>query len=103
MIDVTLKTKNDNVVGFNISGHADFDQEGSDIVCSAVTILAYSALNTLDQYVDSIEFVDENEVMSLYSNEHNDQIDIIFTYFETGIQTLLGNYNEYINLHYEEV
>jgi uncharacterized protein YsxB (DUF464 family) len=103
MIDVTLKTKNDNVVGFRITGHANFDEEGSDIVCSAVTILAYSAINTLDLYADDIEFEDKDEIMELKSNEYNENIDVIFTYFETGIQTLLFNYHDYIKLHYEEV
>lgn len=103
MIDVTLKRKNNNAVGFKINGHADFDKEGSDIVCSAVSILAYSTVNTLDLYMDDVKFSDNNEEMTLDIENSTDQTDIIFKFFETGLQTLLGNYKKYVNLNYEEV
>lgn len=35
------------VLGFYISGHADYAQEGSDIVCAAVSSAAYMAANTV--------------------------------------------------------
>ncbi len=35
------------VMGFHISGHADFAQEGSDIVCAAVSSAAYMTANTV--------------------------------------------------------
>lgn len=103
MIDVTLKTKKNNIVGFLIRGHADFSEEGSDIVCSAVSILAYTTVNTLDLYIDNVMFSDSEEEMTLEINTRTNQTDVVFKYFETGIQTLLGNYNKYVNLDYEEL
>ncbi len=103
MIDVTLKRKNNNAVGFSVKGHADFAEEGSDIVCSAVSILAYTTVNTLDLYIDNLKFSDDGDRMNLEIEESTDQTDIIFKFFETGIQALLENYNEYVNLDYEEV
>lgn len=103
MIDVTLIRKNNNAIGFTIKGHSDYAQKGSDIVCSAVSILAYSAVNTLDLYIDDLNFSDDGEVMTLTIEDSTDKTDTIFRYFETGIQTLLGNYNKYVNLDYKEV
>lgn len=103
MIYVTLKRKNNNVVGFSIKGHADFAEEGSDIVCAAVSILAYSTVNTLDLYIDNLKFFDDEDLMTLVIENSTDQTDIIFKFFETGIQSLLENYKKYVNLDYEEV
>ncbi|MDD7306345.1 MAG: ribosomal-processing cysteine protease Prp [Peptoniphilaceae bacterium] len=103
MIFVTLKRKNNNLVGFSIKGHADFAEEGSDIVCSAVSILAYSTVNTLDLYLNDLDFIDDGNVMTLLIENSTEETDVIFKFFETGIQTLLGNYNKYVNLDYEEV
>ena len=50
MIDVYLLLRKENIVGFEIIGHADFDEYGKDIVCSAVSILAYTCVNTLELY-----------------------------------------------------
>lgn len=50
-------------LGFAIKGHANFDQHGYDIVCAAVSILSYTAVNTLDYYeIDFDFFDDENEM-----------------------------------------
>ncbi len=35
------------VIGFYISGHADYAEEGSDIVCAAVSSAAYMTANTV--------------------------------------------------------
>lgn len=33
-----------NVSGFEISGHAEYAEEGSDIICAAVSAIAYTAI-----------------------------------------------------------
>ena len=70
MIDVTLLIKKEKRLGFAIKGHANFDQHGYDIVCAAVSILSYTAVNTLDYYeIDFDFFDDENEMkVSLKNN-----------------------------------
>ena len=103
MIDIDLLiNKKDEIVGFEIRGHANYDEYGKDLVCSAVTILAYSCVNTFDKYTDDTEFSDDEVVMSLEINNPNRDTGIIFDYFKTGIETLLGNYSSYVKLNYKE-
>ena len=102
MIFVTILNQDNKVKGFEITGHANYDEHGSDIVCSAVTILAYSCVNTLDKHCSNINFQDDDEIMIVKTKEHSESISIIFDYFITGINTLLGNYNEYVQLNYKE-
>ena len=103
MIDIDLLiNKKDEIVGFEMRGHANYDEYGKDLVCSAVTIIAYSCVNTLDKYTDDTEFSDDEVVMSLEINNPNRDTDIIFDYFKTGIETLLGNYSSYVKLNYKE-
>ncbi len=59
MIDVTLLIKKEKRLGFAIKGHANFDQHGYDIVCAAVSILSYTAVNTLDYYKIDFDFSDD--------------------------------------------
>ena len=103
MINVDLLINNkDQIVGFEIEGHAEYDEYGKDLVCSAVTILAYSCVNSLDKYVDDVSFEDDEIVMSVSITSPNRDTDIIFDYFKTGIETLLGNYSSYVKLKYKE-
>ena len=100
-IDLLINEK-DKIVGFEIKGHADYDEYGKDLVCSAVTILAYSCVNSLDKYTDDVNFHDDNITMSVKIANPDRYTDVIFDFFETGIETLLGNYDSYIKLKYKE-
>lgn len=103
MIDVTLLIKNEKRLGFAIKGHANFDQHGYDIVCAAVSILSYTAVNTLDYYEVQFDFFDDENEMKVSLKNSNEKSEIILNNFEIGIKTLLTNYNEYVNLNYREV
>lgn len=103
MIDVTLLIKNEKRLGFAIKGHANFDQHGYDIVCAAVSILSYTAVNTLDYYEIDFDFFDDDNEMKVSLENPNEKSEIILNNFEIGIKTLLTNYNEYVNLNYREV
>lgn len=102
MINVDLLIKEGRTVGYEIRGHADFAEHGSDIVCSAVTILAYTCINTLDKYVTDVDFLDDGDILKLKTFEKSKEVDVVFDFFETGIQTLLGNYSDYVKLNYKE-
>lgn len=103
MIDVTLLIKKEKRLGFAIKGHANFDQHGYDIVCAAVSILSYTAVNTLDYYEIDFDFFDDKNEMKVSLKNSNEKSEIILNDFEIGIKTLLTNYNEYVNLNYKEV
>lgn len=103
MIDVTLLIKNEKRLGFAIKGHANFDQHGYDIVCAAVSILSYTAVNTLDYYEVQFDFFDDDNEMKVSLENPNEKSEITLNNFEIGIKTLLTNYNEYVNLNYREV
>ena len=103
MIDVTLLIKKEKRLGFAIKGHANFDQHGYDIVCAAVSILSYTAVNTLDYYEINFDFFDDDNEMKVSLENPNEKSEIVLNNFEIGIKTLLTNYNEYVNLNYREV
>ena len=103
MINIDLLIdKKDEIVGFEITGHAEYDEYGKDLVCSAVTILAYSCVNSLDKYIDDVTFSDDEITMSVEIKNPNRDTEVIFDYFNTGIETLLGNYSSYVKLNYKE-
>ncbi len=103
MININLLIdKKDEIVGFEIEGHANYDEYGKDLVCSAVTILAYSCVNSLDKYADDVNFSDNEIIMTVSISSPNRDTDVIFDYFKTGIETLLGNYGSYVKLNYKE-
>lgn len=103
MINIDLLINNEEIVGFEISGHANFDEYGSDIVCAAVSILAYTCINTLDKNEKNIEFLDNEDKMYLYYKDDDIKTKVIYDYFLTGIDSLEKSYEDYVKLNYKEV
>lgn len=65
MIQVIVKKKNEDITGFHIEGHAEFADEGRDIVCSAVSTLAVNCANSIEEFTEDTfrEEMDEEKGM----------------------------------------
>ena len=61
MIRVTLFRNAADYTGFECSGHADYAEEGSDIICSAVSALAINTANSLEAFTNDRVEADEAE------------------------------------------
>ena len=49
MITVSVYRTKSIIDGFTVEGHSDYAEAGIDIVCAAVSILSYTALNSIDR------------------------------------------------------
>ena len=53
MTHITIyKSTNGGIVGFRSAGHAGYAEEGSDIICSAVSILTFNTINSIEKFTD---------------------------------------------------
>jgi uncharacterized protein YsxB (DUF464 family) len=109
MINISIFKKNNIFIGFKITGHAGYAENGYDIICAAVSILSYTVLNSIGAVAEfcSEEFefkIDEQTGnMELNLKKTSEKSDVILKTFEIGVKLLLEDYNQYINLDYKEV
>lgn len=99
---------------YNISGHANYASHGEDIVCSAVSVLSYTALNAL------IEICGLNKNEIIYTIDESsgyldvilpeiipklilDKTEIVLKTLELGIKSVIESYPKYVTLEYGEV
>ncbi|MFT8315124.1 MAG: ribosomal-processing cysteine protease Prp [Clostridium sp.] len=108
MINIVFTKKHNCFVSFNINGHACFSEEGYDIVCSAVSALAYTFANGITEIVGAnaeISICDgflsldlKNEAMS-----NVEKCQILMKTMLSGMQNMEINYGDYIKVEIEEV
>ena len=109
MTRVTIyKNVKNECVGFKVFDHAGFDQEGSDIVCSAISILVINTMNAIEQFTDVkfSQMVNEEEAtIEFQVEETTKETTLLLETMVLGLQTLEDNeeYTEYIDLIFEEV
>lgn len=115
MIKVNIfKNVEKHIVRYTISGHANYKTHGEDIVCSAVSVLAYTGLNALIELSglnkDEIKYTIEEDSgyidvilptnMPLYILE---KTEIVLKTLEIGIKSVIESYPKYVTLEYREV
>ncbi|MFM1524961.1 MULTISPECIES: ribosomal-processing cysteine protease Prp [Helcococcus] len=111
MIRVDIYLSEGKIKGFNVSGHAEFEDTGKDIVCAGVSILTY---NTIDTFTDILKIkdyikysIEENDIELTLDKELDKQkmhdAQLILQKYELGIQSILKEYSDYIELYYTEV
>ena len=62
MINVSLYKNAENLItGFKLSGHADYSQYGSDIVCAAVSALVINAINSIENFTSDRFSLEQDE------------------------------------------
>lgn len=92
-----------------MTGHAGYSEDENDIVCAAVSILAYTSLNSLKEVAKISEndiiynMNDDDGLLEVFTNKINDESEVIYKNFIVGINLLLEDYGKYITLKYEEV
>lgn len=105
MIKASFKESNDGSITLSVKGHAGAAEEGHDIVCSSVSILAY----TLAQYVTEcfekgylkqkpIIILEKGEggVTSAPKDEYYEDIRRAYAFVNTGLTLLSHNYPQYV-------
>lgn len=73
------KSKNDKLLGFQVTGHAGYGEFGHDVACASVSSAVMMAANTITEAfkVEAKVVVDENDIwLKLVSdeNEYGDKV-----------------------------
>ena len=105
MITVTFFCSDNLICGFKISGHSGFSEEGSDIVCAAVSSAAYMTANTITEILHINADVTENDgFMSLsLSKSEAEKSAVVLDGLRLHLTALSEQYTKYIKVKILEV
>ncbi|HCM89309.1 MULTISPECIES: ribosomal-processing cysteine protease Prp [Vagococcus] len=94
----------DRIVSFEMSGHADFAESGSDIVCAAASVLAMNVVNSIEELAGYQPIVDIDdgylfvEILSDLSDKQIEITDILMNSLYIGLRDIEKEYNIYIRV-----
>lgn len=103
MICVEFSSNSDNITGFEVSGHAGYDEYGRDIVCAAVSALATNTANSIEQFTEDDMTVDVDEKTGLLrltmTSTISDSSKLLLKSFKLGIESIEQAYgSEIVNI-----
>ena len=98
------RRENDEIVSFEMTGHADFSEAGSDIVCAAASSLSINAVNSIEQlagYQPIVEVKDGYLYVERLADLSDEQLDITRILLESlliGLKDIEEEYRDYIHV-----
>lgn len=105
MITVTFNCSCNLICGFEISGHSGFSEEGSDIVCAAVSSAVYLAANTITEILHINADVTENDGFMSLSLSKREAVNsaVVLDGLRLHLTALSEQYTKYIKVKNSEV
>lgn len=100
MITIKLQYDNlNNLIGFTTSGHSDYSESGSDIVCSAVSALTQTALLGLLRFAkEQTHYQIEQGLLTLHIDYPTQESSVILETMVLGLEEIARQYNQYVVL-----
>ena len=107
MVEVTFFKHNDLITGFTFDGHAGYADAGYDIVCSAVSALVITAINSVEALTEdgfATEAKEEGGYVSFYfDDEPSKEASLLMDSLAIGIEGIFNSYEDYIHVDFREV
>ncbi len=99
MISINYKSKDNHINFVKISGHADYADEGFDIVCASVSSIAITTVNAIVSYDENaIVYRDEDGLLEIGIVEFSDFTDILMNNMIYMFEELEKQYKDYIKI-----
>lgn len=105
MITATVTRDTNGIYkGFEVKGHALFEEAGRDIVCSAVSILVINTVNSIEQFTDNLFDCDNrNGILFKFKKDPDEKASLLMDSLVLGLEGISSNYSDYLRLEIKEV
>ena len=113
MINVCFyKNESGDICGFEVTGHSGYSEEGSDIICSAVSILVINTVNSIEEFIGEEMDADANEKSGgflkvsfprIQEGGKNPEVELLMKVLEKGFADMETEYGDFIKVVTKEV
>jgi len=98
MISVNVTFIGSDLQTLTVSGHANYDQYGKDIVCAGVSAVVTGGINALESELANIKIVNEENKLGVIVINSNEKIQIILKTILVQLETIETSYKKYIKI-----
>ena len=99
MISVNVTFIGSDVKKLTVSGHANYDKYGKDIVCAGVSAIVTGGINALESEIDNILVINKENELGVEIINSNEKIQTIINTILIQLQTIENSYAKYIKIN----
>lgn len=103
MISVNVKFIGKDVYSLIVSGHANYDDYGKDIVCAGVSAIVTGGINSIEELneLKNIKLIQESNKLGLEVVKNNDKLQTIIQTIYYQLKTIEESYKNFIKMNIE--
>lgn len=102
------RNKTGSIQSFSMSGHAEFDVRGKDLVCAGASAVVFGAVNSLFENGKIEPLIEQGEdggylaveIPLLEDEVTKFKVDTILETLRTSLETIEKDYGQYIKISY---
>ena len=98
MIKVIYEVKNDLYVSLNVSGHANYDDIGKDLICASVSSIVFGFMNALDNLHEDVEIKQLTNSITITNHSNSEVIQNYFELVMIQLKTIEESYGDFIQV-----
>lgn len=102
-----FKNSEKEITGFYSAGHAGYAESGSDIICSAISVLTINTINSIEAFTDDKFDVSVNEdegiVIFKIAMPVSPETSILLKSYELGVSSVAEDNPKYLSISVKEV
>ncbi len=100
MITINITFIGQQIQQIEISGHANFDKLGKDIVCAGVSTIVYGSINAIDQLAkNQIHFQMKEGYTKIKVYQNSKDLQNLLKMMVIQFQTLEDSYGQFIKIN----
>ncbi len=108
MIEITLFYQEKNLIGIESKGHSGYSERGTDIICSAVSVLMQSLILGLSEIAKlkdlKIKINDKKPLMKIsWPKEQNEKVSLLIQTTAESLKIISNENSDYVKVHTEEI
>ena len=107
MTNITFYCKDGVYTGFRMEGHDEYADEGADIVCAGISVLAINFINSIESLTDDeysqFEYEEDGIIEFEFEDIISNEAEILIKSLVLGLEQLEKEYKDFISLDYKEV
>lgn len=105
MIRFEILRRRDVTLGFCVEGHAGYAQDGSDIVCAAVSVLVYNAVNSCERFAGTtLRVREQGDAFICELPQHpSESVRLLINSLFYGVEQVAEQYPEFVNIVQTEI
>ena len=98
MISAKYEVKDNQYLSLEVSGHAEYDESGKDLICASVSSIMFGLMNALDALHEDVEIKQLTNTITIINHSNSNNVQDYLELTMMQLKTIEESYGDFIQV-----